>query len=105
MSAFIGNLVAVYPQAKDLINVDQIITEMSMLLDNPQSILHSPEELAKIRKVAAQQQAQIAKMQMQQHIATTMNTGAQAAQTLADTNVGSGRSALDAMLGGGGGQR
>ena len=105
LSAFVGNLVAVYPQAKDLINVDMLITEMSAMLDNPQQILHSPEELAKIRQAAAQQQAMIQKMQMQQHKAQVMNTGAQAAQTLADTNVGSGRSALDAMLGGGGGQR
>ena len=101
LAAFIGNLVAVYPEAKDVMNIDAIIQKMSELLDNPQNILHGAEDLAKIRQARAQQNAQMQKMQMEQHTAQTMNTGAQAAQTLSQTDIGGGETALNQLLGGG----
>ncbi len=105
LAAFVGNLVAVYPQAKDLLNIDNLIEEMNTLLDNPQDILHGTEELKQIRQAAAQQQQQVQQAQMLQHSAQTANIGAQAAQTLAGTDVGAGQSALNALLGGGQGGR
>lgn len=101
LAAFVGNLVAVYPQAKDLLNIDNLIQEMSNLLDNPEKILHGPEEIAKIRAAAAKQQATIQKAQMLQHTAQTASIGADAAQTLAGTEIGGGQTALAQLLGGG----
>lgn len=101
LASFVGNLVAVYPQAKDLINIDNLIEEMNVLLDNPQDILHGTEELMKIRQAQAQQAKQVQDAQALQHTATTANIGAQAAQTLASTDVGAGQTALNALLGGG----
>lgn len=107
LGALIGNMVAVYPQAKDLLNVDNFINEMNDMLDNPNDILRGPEELSKIRQAAAQQQAMAAKMQAAQHMAETAKTGAEAIATgadaagvLANTQVGAGTAALSPILGG-----
>lgn len=101
LAAFIGNLVAVYPEAKDLMNIDVIIEQMNQLLDNPQNLLHGAEDLAKIRAIRAKQQQMVQKAQMLQHTAQTVNTGAQAAQTLAGTDIGGGETALSQLMGGG----
>lgn len=101
--ALIGNMVAVYPEAKDLLNVDKFIEEMNMLLANPQDILNGPEEIAKKRQ--AQQQA-MKQAQAQQEMAGAVQTagvGAKAANVLSQTQVGAGQDALSAMFGGGGG--
>lgn len=102
--ALIGNMVAVYPEAKDMLNVDKFIEEMNMLLANPQDILRGPEEVAKIRN--AQQKAMQAQQQQAEmgQTADTVNTGAKAAQVLSNTDVGSGANALGILLGSGGGQ-
>lgn len=105
LAAFVGNLVAVYPQAKDLLNIDNLIEEMSRLLDNPEDILHGAQELQQIRAAQAKQAQQAQQAQMLQHSAQTANIGAQAAQTLAGTDVGAGQTALNALLGGGEGGR
>lgn len=102
LAAFVGNLTAVYPEARDLINVDSMINQMNSLLDNPESILHSADEVSAARKVQ-QQAAQQTKQQ--QDIANGMQTakvGADAASVLADTTVGAGNSALNMLLSGGG---
>lgn len=98
--ALIGNMVAVYPQAKDKLNVDNFIDEMNDLLDNPNDILNGPEVVAQMRQQAAQEQAQAQKMNAAQHMATTAQIGAQAASTLSNTQIGGGQQALAAMLGG-----
>ncbi len=100
IAAFVGNLVAVYPEAKDLLNIDNIIEEMSRLLDNPEDILHGAEDLAKLRAARAKQQQQIQQAQMMQHTAQTAQIGAQAAQTLSDTEIGGGETALGQLFGG-----
>lgn len=103
LASIIGNLVAVFPDVADNLDSDQFIKTMSNLLDNPQSVLRSPEDIAKIR-AARNAAAQKAQQQVDSaHGIQTMNTGAQAAQTLADTNVGAGQSALQAIFQGGGG--
>lgn len=100
LAALIGNMVAVFPQAADNLNVDSFISKMNELLDNPQNILNGPEALAKLRQARAQQQQAAAKQQGAAMGAQTINTGAQAAQTLSQTQIGGGASALDILLGG-----
>lgn len=96
----IGNMVAVYPEIKDNLNSDEFIKVMSSLLDNPQSILRSPDEVEQIRQAQAKamQQAQ-AEQQMHEGVATA-KVGADAANVLANTEVGGGASALSQLFGG-----
>lgn len=105
IAGLIGNLVPVFPEAKDLLDTDTYIREMNDLLGNPQKILFAPDQVAKTRQAHDQQLAQ---MQQQQDLANgvqTANVGAQAAQVLSQTQVGSGQTALNQILGtGGGGQ-
>lgn len=106
LAGMIGNLSAVYPEARDSLNVDNFIAKMSELLDNPQTILRSPEEMVQIRQQRVEQQHQAQQQQAQAHgaqVAATgaqaVNTGAQAAQVLSNTTVGAGASVLDRILG------
>ena len=99
LTAFIGNLVAVNPQALDNLDVDSTIEEMNELLGNPNKILRGAPDVAKIRQNRAQQQAAQAKAQAIQQTANTVNTGAQAAATLSQTQVGEGGNALSMLLG------
>ena len=105
IAGLIGNLVPVFPQAKDLLNVDDYIRTMNDILCNPESILMSPQDVANNRKAQAQQAEAAHKMQALQHMAQTANIGAQAGQVLSQTDVGSGQNALQAMLQGGAGGR
>lgn len=98
--ALIGNMVAVYPEAKDLLNVDTYIREFNDMLDNPNDVLKGPEEVAQVRQTNAQQQAASQKMEAAQHMATTAQIGAQAANVMSNTRVGLGNDALSAALGG-----
>lgn len=99
IAALIGNMVAVFPEAKDKLDPDIFIDEMNDLLGNPQKIIRGPEQVAQLR----QQQAQAAQAAHAaagaQQIAATANTGAQAAQTLSQTNVGAGGNALAMLMG------
>jgi hypothetical protein len=99
----IGNLVPVFPEAKDLLDVDNYLRTTNSILCNPNTILRSNDQVTQIRQAAAQKQAAMDKMNIMQHAATTANIGAQAGQTLASTPVGNGMTALDQMLGTGGG--
>ncbi len=105
LAAFIGNLVAVYPEARDLLDIDALIEKMNELLDNPQGILHGAEDLAKLRAARAKQQQQVQQAQMLQHTAQTAQIGSQAAANLANTQIGGGETALSQLLGGGEGGR
>lgn len=106
LAALIGNLVPVFPQAKDLLNVDSFVETMNDLLDNPQKVINAPDVVAKMRQDAA---AAAEKQQQQvdaEHAANTaatgaqaVNTGANAAQVLSQTEVGAGQNALQAVFG------
>jgi hypothetical protein len=100
IAALIGNLVAVYPEAKDVMDPDLFLREFNTLLANPQKIFRSPEAVQQRRDQAAKQQQAAHAMEAAQHMATTANIGADAANTLASTNVGQGQTALAAMFGG-----
>lgn len=104
LAAVIGNLAPVFPEAKDLLNVDMYIDMMNDFLDNPQSILNAPDVVARMRQAQQQmmQQAQQQK-QMAQGVQTAQ-VGAQAGQVLSQTQIGGGETALSAILGTSGGR-
>lgn len=99
LAALIGNMSAVFPEARNKLNVNNFIDVMNNLLDNPQSVLYSNEEVAKIleaQNAAMQKQnAQAEAMGM----AETVKTGADAAKVLSETQIGGGASALSQLLG------
>lgn len=99
VSAFVGNLAAVFPEARMVFNPENSIREMSDLLGAPQKILNGPQEVAQMKQQADQQQKQVQAAQMAQHVAQTASIGADAASTLASTQIGGGSSALSQMLG------
>lgn len=102
ITGLVGNLAAVFPQARDMLNVDEIIKEMNSDLGNPNKILNSDEVVQQMRQQAA---AAAQKAQAQAalgHAAQTASVGADAAQTLANTQVGSGATALSSLLSGSG---
>lgn len=99
--ALIGNMVAVYPQAKDLLNVDEYIKIFNGYLDNPQSILNSENVVQQMRQAAAQQAQQAQQAQAIEHGANVAGVAANAAQVMSNTDVGAGQTALSAALGGG----
>lgn len=105
LAALIGNMVGVYPEIKDVMDPDNFIREFSELLGNPQKILRGPEDVAEIRRAQAQRQQQHEQAAAMNQAADTAATGAQAAQTLSNTEVGAAGNALSMMLGipGGGG--
>lgn len=95
----IGNMVAVYPSVKNILDPDQFIREFNDMLDNPQNILRSPDDVQKLMQQDAQQQQQAQQMEAAQHSAKTAQVGAKAAQVLSNTEVGAGQSALGQILG------
>ena len=100
LTAYIGNLAALYPEARDKLDAVASIELMNDLLGNPTRILNGPEKMAQLAQQRQQQQQQLQNMQMQQHVAQTASTAADAAQTLSQTTVGAGKSALSQILGG-----
>jgi hypothetical protein len=100
LAALIGNMVAVYPEVRDILNPDLFIRQFNDLLNNTESVLRDPKEVAKMRAAQAQKQAAAEKMAAAQHMATTAQIGSQAAVNMANTQIGGGQQALSAMLSG-----
>lgn len=98
-----GELAAIKPEVLDNINADDILAEYNELLGNKQKILVGPETRDAIRAQRAKQQQAQAQTAAMAHGAAVASTAASAAQTLSQTEVGSGQTALNAMLGVGGG--
>lgn len=104
LAALIGNLVAVYPNIKYIMDEDAYVREFNDLLANPEKILRGPEQVTQMIQQAneaaqaQQQQAEIAQG------AQTASVGADAAQTLSNTQVGAGATALSQLLGQGSSQ-
>lgn len=101
LASFIGNLQAVDPNAMDNFNTDEAIQEMNTLLGNPHKILRDKNSIAQIRQKKDQQQAQLHASAVANQTAGTANTAANAAQTLSQTEVGAGKTALSQLLSGG----
>ena len=112
IAALIGNLAGVFPQSIDLFNVDEYVRIMNDLLGNPQLVLFDQDHVQQVRNARAQQQQQQLQQQQAGHQSQVANNaagalqmGAQAAQTLSSTQIGGGQTALNAVLGTGGGGR
>jgi len=99
--ALIGNMVAVYPEVRHVLDPDAYVREFNDLLANPEKILRGPEEVAKMTQQEQQAQQQQQQQQAVAQGAQTVSVGADAANTLANTNIGGGQTALAQLLGGG----
>lgn len=99
LMALIGNLSAVYPQARDNVNVDSVVREYNDLLGNPQKILFGPNEVQANRQAQQQQMQQQQQMAALQQTAQAAGAAAPAAKVLSDTHVGGGKSVLSDLLG------
>lgn len=92
VAAFVGNLVAGFPDAGDNLDVDELIDEYADHLGVSPKVIRSAIDVANMRKQRAQQQ------QAAQLLQQTM-AGAAGAKTLSQTDVGGGANALGVMLG------
>ncbi len=99
LAAFIGNLSAADPSAMDKFNMDEAIDEMNTLLGNPQKIIRDDKEVAQIRKARADAQQKAEASQMASQDANSIKNVAAGAQTLSETQIGGGKSAMDQLLG------
>ena len=97
--ATVGNMVAVWPEIKNIVDAEQYVRIKNDLLGNQQRILRSPQQYKQINDAEQKAQQAAQKMQAVQHMAQTASVGADAAQTLANTNVGGGSDILSKMLG------
>ena len=98
-AALVGNLVPVFPEAKDKFNVDDFIDESFAMLGVPATILYDEDHVTQVRQQRAQQIQQQQQQAAMAQGAQTAQTGAQAAQVLSQTNVGDGKTALNQLLG------
>lgn len=95
--AFVGRLLAADPGAIDNIDIDEAIDEYATMMGVSPKIIRATQQVAQIRQQRAQQMAQQQAMQV-------TSAGVQGANVLSQTPIGQG-SALDALLGAGGGGR
>lgn len=99
LMAILGNVEAIFPQAKDNIDIDAVIREYNELLGNPQKILFGPEMVQQTRAVTAQKAQQAEQMQQLQGAAEAAGKMAPAANVLSNVNVGQGQNVLGKLLG------
>lgn len=99
LMALVGNVSAVYPQAKDNIDIDATIREYNDLLGNPQKILLGPDAVEQNRQEQIRQQQQQQQMAAMTQAAQAAGAAAPAAKVLSDVDVGGGQDALSSMLG------
>jgi len=92
--ALTGNLTAVYPDVKNVVNATEAIVEYATLLRVSPKMIRSVEERQALMEAEAQQ-AQMAQM-AQMGVA-----GVQGAKLLSETQTGGGQNALQLMLGNG----
>ena len=102
LAALVGNMVPIYPEIKNILDAEQYIRTMNDLLGNQQRIIRSPEQYAQINQMQAKAAQATQAMAAMQHGAQTASIGADAANTLANTEIGGGATALSQLLGTGG---
>lgn len=95
----VGELGQIHPEVLDNVDFDETLQEYNDLLGNKQKILKGPKTVADIRQQRAQAQQKQEQAALAAHAATVADKGASAANTLSQTPVGSGGTALDQMLG------
>jgi hypothetical protein len=98
MMSFVGNLAAAYPEAADMVDIDETIIEYHDMLGAPPKMIRSRDDVAKIRAGRAQAQQQQAKADQMAQMAPAMRQGADAARLLSETGVGE-STALNRLLG------
>lgn len=103
LAGFIGNLAAANPDALDKFNIDEAIDEMNSLLGNPQKIIRDAEAVAQIRQQRQKQQEQMQASTIAGQDSSTVKNIADGAQTLSETQIGGGQTALNQLFGAGGG--
>lgn len=96
-----GNLAGAKPEVLDLVNGDETVRVSADMLSTPLKILNSPEVVDQIRQQRAQQMQAQQQAQMAASAAQAVPVAADAAQTLSQTQVGAGNTALDLLLSGG----
>jgi hypothetical protein len=89
----IGNLVPVFPEARAIPNIPELLRDYALDIGVKSKGLHTPEEVAELISGANEQNAQQAGME-------TATQGAEAAKLLSETQVGGGANALQRILGG-----
>lgn len=97
--SFVGNMAPVFPGVTDNLDPDETVREMNMLLGNPSKIIRGADMVASMRQQQQAQQQKEQQMNEAQHMAKTAGIGADAAQVMANTQVGAGQTALSAVLG------
>ena len=101
----VGEIGQIHPDALDIPNFTEVLEEYNELLGNKQKFLNDPKVIAAVRQQRAQMQQKAQQAQMSEQAANTANKAAGAANTLSQTDVGSGQTALNALMGSGGGGR
>lgn len=91
--ALAGNLVGVQPDIMDNLDTDKAVDLYANQLNVPPEIIRATKEVLAMR-------AQRAQAQQTQAALAVGTTAAQGAQTLSQTDVGGGKNALQAMIGG-----
>jgi hypothetical protein len=99
--AFGGNLVAVDHTVLDNYDLDQTIHLYTQALGADMRMLRTDQARDQVRAQRAQDAQQAQQAQQMQQAVQTGTAAVQGAQTLSQTDVGGGQSALQAMLGGG----
>lgn len=104
IASLIGNMTPIFPEAKDLLDADAYLRLMNELLGNQQKVIRSPEQVEQIRQMQQKAAQASATMNSAHAMAQTASVGADAAQTLSQTQVGGGANALSQLFGQGGTQ-
>lgn len=92
LSSFVGNLAAVFPSVVDKFDADQAVDEYASMLGVKSNLVVPDEKVEEIRAKRAEAQQKAAQ-------AEQLNTAAEGAKTLSETDTG-GQNALTTMLGG-----
>jgi hypothetical protein len=90
----------IHPEAVDVVNWDEMLTEYADDLSVSPKVINSPEQIAKIRERRAQEKQKAEAAQAATHTLPAL-TGA--AKDLGAVDVGGGMNAVQSMLGGLGG--
>jgi len=94
-----ANMAQLKPEVTDNIDFDAAISEYNDLLGGKQKFLKDPKEVAALRQQRAEEQQQMKQQAMAAHGAQTAESVASAASTAAQIPVGSGKTAVEALMG------
>lgn len=96
LSAFVGNMAAVFPEAAFKFDVNEAIDEAAQVIGAPPKMIRPTKDA----KEMAAQAAEAQQRQQMMEAAPAMRDGAEAARLLSETDDGSGESMLQRVMGG-----